>query len=118
PGQVDVPLHVGVEAEEVPQVVDAEVGGVAASGADRLPALPVGADPEERAGPLEEARRGLLGDVAAVPRAAPVAGDEVEPAIVAARDLVGVVVAAGAEGLPDAAAQLGAGVGAVALEEL
>jgi hypothetical protein len=102
PGEVDVPLHVAVEAEEFAEVIDAEIRRVAAAGGDALPALAVRAEAEDRAGALEERRRGRFRDVDPLARAGAVAGDEVRVAVVAAQHRVRVVIAARPEARADA----------------
>ena len=97
PRQPDVPFHVAVEAEQLAQIIHAEVGRIAAARGNALPFRAVRRDAKHRRLAFEQHRRSVLRDVLAVFDARAVSGHEIKPAVVPAKNRVGIVVAAGVE---------------------
>ena len=89
---VDMKLHVTVEAEELTQVVHPQAGRVSSSGTNALPLLAGRIEPEDRSGSLKENRRTPDRDVFAVPGPAAVTGYEIDVAIQATQERVGGVI--------------------------
>src|SRR5438552_7282008 len=98
-----MPFHIAVKAEQLTQIIHAQIGRIPSAAGDAFPLFSVRVDHEHRSLSLEEQGRIRFGNMASVLISGAVAAHEIEIAVESTQEGMGIVIAAGPEFISEAA---------------